>query len=801
MAEKILRTEYSEEMQKSYMNYSMSVITARAIPDARDGLKPVQRRVLYDMSQLHLDHDKPHRKSARIVGDTMGKYHPHGDSSIYDTLVVMSQEFKKGMALVDGHGNFGSIEGDGAAAMRYTEARLEKFAQEVYLKDLDKTVNFVPNYDETEKEPEVLPVRVPNLLVNGAEGIAVGMSTSIPTHNLGEVVDVVQAYIDDPAAPTEELMEYLPGPDFPTGGIIANKSELPQIYETGVGKIKLRGRFEVELGKRKVDKDKLIITEIPYTMIGAGINKFLVDVADLVESKKLTDVVDISNQSNKDGIRIVLELRKDADIDRIKNILYKKTKLEDTFGVNMLAIADGRPEVMGLKSIIKYNVDFQYELAQRKYTTLLNKALEQKEIKEGLIKATNIIDLIIEIIRGSQSQKQVKACLVYGKTDDIKFKNPESEILAGNLSFTERQAQAILELRLSKLIGLEILALQKEYEELMDKIGQYEDILGNRKTMTKTIKKDLKAIKKEYALPRKTLIEDGKEAVFDENAFVEQEVVFVQDKFGYSKLLDPAAFDRNIESVTKENKYYFRCMNTDSICIFTDNGNVHQIKVSAIPTKKVREKGIPIDNLGNYSSQGESIVTLVSFDMIKDKKLLFTTKNGMIKLVDGSEFETNRKTMLATKLGKDDEVVSVKITRVSNKQISEEQVEEMPVMLTGGSDDFEPLDFEQMELFDTTASMDVGQEQELQYTREILVLQTEEGIFLRFPLKEVPEMKKATLGVKGIKLNDGDFVSKVYLLDTGDNEVVKCNGKTVDLRKLKIGKRGAKGVKVRASKA
>ena len=567
--------------------------------------------------------------------------------------------------------------------------------------------------------------------------------------------------------------------------------------------IKLRwwqNQFEFEKGKGR-EKDKLVITEIPYTMIGAGIGKFISDVIDLVETKKTTDIVDISNGSDENGIRIVLELKKGADVEKLKNILYKKTKLEDTFGVNMLAIADGRPEVMGLKSIIKYNVDFQYELAQRKYTTLLNKALEQKEIKEGLIKATNIIDLIIEIIRGSQSQKQVKACLVHGKTDDIKFKNPESEILAGNLSFTERQAQAILELRLSKLIGLEILALQKEYEELMDKIGQYEDILGNRKTMTKTIKKDLKAIKKEYALPRKTLIEDGKEAVFDENAFVEQEVVFVQDKFGYSKLLDPAAFDRNIESVTKENKYYFRCMNTDSICIFTDNGNVHQIKVSAIPTKKVREKGIPIDNLGNYSSQGESIVTLVSFDMIKDKKLLFTTKNGMIKLVDGNEFETNRKTMLATKLGKDDEVVSVKITRVSNKQISEEQVEEMPVMLTGGSDDFGPLDFEQMELFDTTASMDVGQEQELQYTREILVLQTEEGIFLRFPLKEVPEMKKATLGVKGIKLNDGDFVSKVYLLDTGDNEVVKCNGKTVDLRKLKIGKRGTKGVKVRASKA
>ena len=317
MAETIITTEYSEEMQRSYMNYSMSVITARAIPDARDGLKPVQRRVLYDMGELHLGHDKPHRKSARIVGDTMGKYHPHGDSSIYETLVVLSQSFKKGMPLVDGHGNFGSIEGDGAAAMRYTEARLQKFAEEVYLKDLDKTVRFVPNYDETEKEPEVLPVRVPNLLINGAEGIAVGMSTSIPPHNLGEVINTVMAYIDQPEMETADLLSVLKGPDFPTGGIIANKSELPAIYETGTGRIKLRARMEVELGKRRSDRDKLVITEIPYTMIGAGINKCLSDIADLVESKKLADVVDISNQSNKEGIRIVLELKKDADIEKI----------------------------------------------------------------------------------------------------------------------------------------------------------------------------------------------------------------------------------------------------------------------------------------------------------------------------------------------------------------------------------------------------------------------------------------------------------------------------------------------------
>ena len=353
MAEKILTTEFSEEMQRSYLNYSMSVITARAIPDARDGLKPVQRRVLYDMSELKLGYDKPHRKSARIVGDTMGKYHPHGDSSIYETLVVMSQEFKKGMALVDGHGNFGSIEGDGAAAMRYTEARLKKFAEEVYLKDLDKTVNFVSNYDESEKEPEVLPVRVPNLLVNGSEGIAVGMSTSIPPHNLGEVIDLVQAYIDRPDMDMAEMMAFMPGPDFPTGGIIANKSDLAEIYETGVGKIKLRGKMEVELGRRRSDKDKLIISEIPYTMVGTGINKFLMDVAELVESRKLTDVVDISNQSSKEGIRIVLELRRDADVEKIQNILYKKTKLEDTFGVNMLAIVKGRTETLSLRGILK----------------------------------------------------------------------------------------------------------------------------------------------------------------------------------------------------------------------------------------------------------------------------------------------------------------------------------------------------------------------------------------------------------------------------------------------------------------
>ena len=535
MAETILKTEYSDVMQTSYINYSMSVITARAVPDVRDGLKPVQRRVLYAMNQLGLNYDKPHRKSARIVGDTMGKYHPHGDSSIYETLVVMEQDFKKGMALVDGHGNFGSIEGDGAAAMRYTEARLKKFTQDVYLKDLDKdVVDFVPNFDKTEKEPSVLPVRVPNILINGSEGIAVGMTTSIPTHNLTEVINAVEAYMDNEDITTAELMEYMPGPDFPTGGRVVNKSELLEVYETGSGKIKLRGNVVFEPAQNRSERDKLVINAIPYTMIGAGISKFMSDILDLIETKKTQDIVDVSNESSKEGIRIVLELRKNADVKKLENLLYKKTKLEDTFGVNMLTIADGRPEVLGLKDIIRHNVNFQYEINTRKYTTLLKKEYDNKEIKEGLIKACNIIDLIIEVLRGSTNLKQAKACLMSGDITDIKFKSEQSKKDAMKLHFTERQASAILELKLYRLIGLEIEALEKEYEETLLKIAQYEEILGSRKAMKRAIKKDLENIKKEYGVERLTVIEDGEEAVYEEPAVIEQEVVFIMDRFGYA---------------------------------------------------------------------------------------------------------------------------------------------------------------------------------------------------------------------------------------------------------------------------
>ncbi len=744
MAEKIITTEYSEEMQRSYVNYSMSVITARAIPDARDGLKPVQRRVLYDMSELKLNHDKPHRKSARIVGDTMGKYHPHGDASIYDTLVVLSQDFKKGMALVDGHGNFGSIEGDGAAAMRYTEARLQKFAEEVYLKDLDKTVEFVPNYDETEKEPAVLPVRVPNLLINGAEGIAVGMSTSIPPHNLAEVVEAVKAYIKKPHIDTQELMSHLPGPDFPTGGIIANKKDLPAIYETGVGKIRLRGRMEVELGKRRTDKDKLIISQIPYTMVGAGINKFLMDVADLVESKKLTDVTDISNQSGKEGIRIVLELKKDADVEKIKNILYKKTKLEDTYGVNMLAIVNGRPETLNLRGILKNYLDFQYDNNRKKYRALLDRELEKKEIKEGLIKACDVIDLIIAILRGAKNLKDAKACLMNGDTSKIQFRSPGFEPDARKLRFTEKQAGAILEMRLYKLIGLEILALEKEYKETLKKIKEYTKILEDKDTMDQVIIEDLDRIKEEFALLRRTDIEDGKEAVYEEAPVEVQEVAFVMDRFGYCKIFDRTTFERNRETVEAEYPHLIRCMNTDKICLFTDKGNLHQIKVKDIPAAKLRDKGVPVDNLSKFDGAKEVILCLTSLGSILGKKLIFATKMALVKQVPGEEFITNNRTVAATKLQDGDELIHV-----------------------------------------TLANHETD-----------VVIQTKNGVFLRFPLEEISEMKKNSRGVRGIKLEKDDELEALYLI--GDNPVVQYKKKDVHLNRLKMGKRDGKGTKVRS---
>ena len=740
--EQIIRTEYSEIMQKSYIDYAMSVIIARALPDVRDGLKPVQRRTLYDMHELGIRYDRPYRKCARIVGDTMGKYHPHGDSSIYGALVVMAQDFKYGMPLVDGHGNFGSIEGDGAAAMRYTEARLQKITQQAYLADLDKdVVDFIPNFDATEKEPSVLPVKVPNILINGAEGIAVGMATSIPPHNLGEVIDGVIAYMKNPDITTEEIMEYIPGPDFPTGGIVINKDELVSIYESGNGKIKLRGKVEIE--PMKGGKERIVITEIPYTMIGANIGKFLNDVYSLVETKKTSDIVDISNQSSKAGIRIVIELKKGADAQNLCNLLYKKTRLEDTFGVNMLAVANGKPETMGLVSVIRHNVQFQYELATRKYTTLLKKEQDKCEIQEGLIKACDVIDLIIEILRGSKNIKQAKKCLITGETEGIKFKSKLSEKTASMLHFSERQATAILEMRLYKLIGLEIEALMAEHEETLKNIARYQEILGSRSAMAKVIIRELKALKKEFAHPRLTVIENGKAAVYKEKEIEAVPVVLLMDRFGYVKTVDNSVYERNKEAADSENKQIVPCMSDGKICLFTDDGQMHLVKVSDIPYGKFRDKGIPVDNISNYDSSTENIVYITALESIMDKKLLFVTEQSMCKLVAGSEFDVSKRTTAATKLQENDKILYLAVA--------------------------EP--------------------------ESTMVLQSQKNYFLRFATEDIPEKKKGAVGVRGMRMTDGELLTAVWQLTGEKEQIIMIKEKAVHLNRLRIANRDTRGVK------
>ncbi|MCD8300534.1 MAG: DNA topoisomerase (ATP-hydrolyzing) subunit A, partial [Clostridiales bacterium] len=596
-------------------------------------------------------------------------------------------------------------------------------------------------FDATEKEPSVLPVRIPNILVNGAEGIAVGMATSIPPHNLGEVIDGVIACMKDPDITTEEMMEIIPGPDFPTGGIVINKDELTAIYESGNGKIKLRGKVQIE--KVKGGKENIVITEIPYTMIGSNIGKFLNDVYSLVETKKTTDIVDISNQSSKEGIRIVIELKKGADAENICNLLYKKTRLEDTFGVNMLAVANGRPETMGIVSIIKHNVRFQYELATRKYTTLLNKEKEKQEIQEGLIKACDVIDLIIEILRGSKNIKQAKACLVEGDTSGIKFKSQLSRKTASMLHFTERQASAILEMRLYKLIGLEIEALIKEHDETLRNIESYEKILKSRAAMVKVLIKELLKFKKEFATPRKTLIENGKEAVYEEKAPEAIQTMLLMDRFGYVKSVDMATFERNKEAAEQESREIIPVMSDDRVLLFTDTGQMHTVKMADVPFGKFRDKGIPVDNICNYDSSSENIVGLAACGDMAGRKLLFVTKAAMVKRVDASEFDVAKRTIAATKLSGGDALLCVGLAE----------------------DD------------------------------DTFVMASGKSYFLRVTVGDIPAKKKGAIGVRGMRLAAGDSLTNAWILSSETSPAVTINGKEVILNRLHIGSRDTKGVK------
>ena len=746
--ENVIQLDFAEEMKNSYRDYAMSVIVDRALPDVRDGLKPVQRRILYAMKELGLSPDKPHRKSARIVGDTMGKYHPHGDSSIYDALVHMTEEYSLNAPLVDGHGNFGSIDGDGAAAMRYTEARLSTAAMTM-LDNLEKgLVDFMPNFDDSEKEPVVLPAMLPNLLINGTTGIAVGMATNIPPHNPGEVIDAVIAYMDRPGISIDKLMDYVPAPDFPTGGTIVNASQMRDIYERGEGRIRLRAKTEIEKGDN--GRKNIIITEIPYTISGNKA-KLVETLVNLAREKVFDEIYDVRDESSKEGIRIVVEVKKDRDIDNLLNGLYKKTQMEDTYGVNLLAIkpeADGtsQPKVFNLKSMIEEFVLFQEDLYTKEYQFLLAKAKKRLEIVEGLMKATDVIDLIIEILRGSSSVKQAKQCLIQGVTEGIRFKSQASEKEAATLLFTEPQADAILAMPLSKLIGLEILKLHEENEGLLSDIAEYEKVLSDVKELYKVIKTRLRQYKKMFARERRTGLMDDVAKAYVEKVVIEDLYVCI-DRFGYTNAVDAGAFGRAAEETKKEYVHVLKIENTDKLCVFTNKGRMHQVKMDKIPRCKMKEKGTLIHSLCKMENDEEGIL-YTSFADLFESMMMFVTKTGFIKLVSGVEFETNRQMVAATKLDEGDEVAALQ-------------------MLSAG--------------------------EVLSGSKKVVIL-TEKGLSLGFPLGEVSEFKKTSRGVKAITLEAGDRVAFAEALEA-DAETFEYNGKTLNARRVRNRKRAAKGQK------
>lgn len=740
--EKIIEAEYSEVMKKSYINYAMSVIVERALPDIRDGLKPVQRRIIYDMDELGANSNSPYRKSARIDGDTMGKYHPHGNAAIYEAMVVMAQDFKKGQTLIDGHGNFGSIEGDPFAADRYTEARLDKFSEDVLLKDLkNDTVKFNPNYDENETEPEILPCKAPLFLINGSEGIAVGMVTNTPPHNIREVIDTALYYLDHQKATNEELLNILHGPDFPTGGIISNKNDLLSIYETGVGKIKVRGKVVFEPGKGS-EKDKLVITEIPYTMIGGGISKFLQSVADLVEDRTLPEIVDITNQTSNEGVRIVLELKKGTDYKYVENMLYKKTRLEDTFGVNMLAVVNKRPEVLSLTDIMREFTAFQFETYSKKFTSLLQKAEKKKEVDEGLIIATDCIDTIIEMLRGSKAIKQSKDCLMTGNTDGINFKTKTCEKQAKKFHFTEVQADAILDMKMSRLVGLELDTLQKDLDMQNKAIAKYTKILSKDTELKKEIKTELINIRDKFGRDRRTEIIDAKPIEIVEKEEEEEEIVILSDRFNYFHAVDKNVYDKNKDTISGDFIYKIETTNKDKLVVFCDSGKAHIIKTSEIPYGKLRDKGQPLDNISNYNSKSENVIGIATIN--SGIPLIFISSDGFVKKVNVNEFDVTRKTVDATKLKDNAKLISV--TPYNEKGY--------------------------------------------------MVLGTANDIFIRFKQEEIPEQKKNAVGAIGIKM-ENDELQYVFNVEKVKDELNIKDGITISADRIKLTRRGGKGNKVK----
>lgn len=737
--DKIQEVDLKKTMEKSYIDYAMSVIAARALPDVRDGLKPVQRRILFSMEELNIGPDKPHRKCARIVGDTMGKYHPHGDSSIYGALVNMAQDWSMRAILVDGHGNFGSVDGDGAAAMRYTEARLSKISVEM-LADINKdTVDFIPNFDETEKEPVVLPSRFPNLLVNGTTGIAVGMATNIPPHNLGETINAVIKLIDnkvdeDRDTQIEEILPIVKGPDFPTGGVIIGTRGIEEAYRTGHGKVIVRGVTNIE--PMDNGKNRIIITELPYLVNKA---RLIEKIAELVKDKKIDGITDLRDESDREGMRVVVEIRRDVNPNIVLNKLYKHTQLQDTFGVNMLALVKNEPKVMSLLEILTNYLDHQKDVVTRRTKYDLNKAEERAHILKGLLIALDNIDEVIKIIRGSKNVADAKEQLI------VRF------------SLTEVQAQAIVDMRLRALTGLEREKLENEYDELMAKIAEYKAILADEKLLLGVIKKEIIEISNKYGEERRTSFEYDESEITMEDLIPNENTVIAKTSLGYIKRMTVDNFKsqnrggRGITGMkTIEDDYIedlLMCQTHQKILFFTNYGRVYMMKAYEIPEGSRNSRGVAIINLLQLNP-GEKISAIIPFmGMEENKNLFMVTKNGIVKKTRVTEFKNIHKNGLkAINIREEDELIEVKTTDSSSE----------------------------------------------------IFLVTKYGMCIRFKETNVRETGRSSMGVIGMTLDDGDEVVGMQLDSQGDSLLIvseKGYGKRSTLDQFRLQHRGGKGLR------
>jgi len=731
---KLIDIDIVADMKKSYLDYSMSVIVSRALPDVRDGLKPVHRRILYAMHELGMTPDKPYRKSARVVGDVLGKYHPHGDSSVYGAMVRLAQDFNTRYLLADGHGNFGSVDGDGAAAMRYTEVRMAKITAEM-LRDITKdTVGWRPNFDETLNEPVVLPSRFPNLLVNGSSGIAVGMATNIPPHNIREVIDGAVMMIDDPDIEIDDLMKVIKGPDFPTGAMIMGKEGIKKAYRTGRGKITLRAVADIEeMGRGRF---RLAFTEIPYQVNKSAL---IIKIAEYVREKKLEGISDLRDESDRDGMRIVVELKRDANPNLVLNNLYKQTQLQTTFGIINLALVDNAPKVLNLKEMLYYYLEHQKEIITRRTQFDLNKAEDRAHIVEGLKIALDHIDEIIKIIRGSKDDADAKSNLIEG------------------FGLSDRQAQAILDMRLRRLTGLERGKLDAEYEELIKLINKYREILGNERLVFNIIKEELLEIKEKYGDLRRTRLMASQDEITLEDTIEQEDVIITMTHFGYIKRMPEGTYKPQrrggkgiIALTTRELDFVedlFITNTHDSIFFLTDKGKVFILKAYEIPDAGRQAKGTAIINLLNLEGDEKVSAVIPISEYNPDLNLVFATEKGIVKKTKLDQFEKIRKNgLIAISIRDDDKLIGVKLTD-GNKEI---------------------------------------------------VLVTKNGLAIRFDENNVREMGRTAMGVKGISLNEGDKVVSMELVENDKHLLVISEfgfGKRTSLDEYKVQNRGGKGLK------